>query len=82
LNVPVLDSFGYSEDNLLEHHGLRYFALSIPDRHGERVDLFETWAKTTDRNFGAQEKDRTMFRDGSTAPAPKREAGSLPPWLK
>jgi len=82
LNVPALDSFGYSEDDPLEHNGLHYFALSIPDRHGEKVGLFEAWAKTTDRVFGTHEKEYIFFSDGTTALAPERKVTPLPPWLK
>lgn len=82
LNAPALGSFGFSEDDPLEHNGLHYFALSIPDRHGEKVGFFEEWAKTTDRSFGARDNERVTFKDGSSAPAPTHEASPLPAWLK
>ena len=82
LHVPTLDSFGYSEDDPIEHNGVSFFALSIPDRHGEKVALFEVWAKTTDRVFGALEKAQVVFSNGTTAPAREREANAGPPWLK
>jgi hypothetical protein len=52
VSVPTLDSFGYSEDDDAEHEGRRFFTFQIPDQHGEKVALFDAWARTTKRTFG------------------------------
>ena len=82
LNAPSLNSFGYSEDEPLNHNGRRYFALSIPDRHGEKIALFEAWAKTTARLFGSQSEEQILFSDGTTVQMSTNKAVSLPAWLK
>lgn len=70
VHVPSLDSFGYSEGDSVSHGGSEFICIDIPDHHGEKVALFEAWAKTTGRIYGIKEGGVVRFSDGTTMEAP------------
>jgi len=58
----VLDTFGWSEgESTTLKNGTVMLCFSIPDRHGEKVGLFERWAATTGRIFGLAKGSSVHF---------------------
>lgn len=66
IHVPDLGTFGYSEGDSLIHGDAEYACIDIPDHHGEKVALFEAWAKSTGRKYGERKGSSVHFSDGST----------------
>jgi len=81
----LLDSFGWSEgDEITLKNGATMWCFSIPDRHGDKVGLFEQWAVTTGRVFGLACGSSVHFPNlpGLVHELPVRLPTPAPAWLR
>jgi len=82
-----IKDFGWSEaDSLsLPKHGLCLAGFVFSAHHGaKRIEIFQTWAQTTDRVCAYWQEGMVHFLSGSLVPVPHLlpEGIPVPPWLK
>ena len=80
----VLGSLGWSEGDSVNVGGTTLYCFEFPDHHGEKISLFESWARTTDRLFGIARHGKLHFpRDPCLVfVLPPEKFTPVPPWLK
>lgn len=81
----IAAGFGWSEgDILIINEGTSFFCFNFPDRHGEIINSFETWAQGTDRLYGIK-LDRTVVFPSNAKrniALPPEKGIEVPSWLK
>lgn len=79
------EGFGWSEgDTLVIDESISFFCFCFPDRHGEKINTFEEWAKETGRLNGIM-AGRTVEFPAYTklnVVLPLSKEIEVPPWLK
>jgi hypothetical protein len=81
----ALDAFGWSEgDSITLKNGTVMLCFNIPDRHGDKIRLFEQWAATTGRIFGLAQGSSVHFPNvpGLVHELPIRLPTPTPSWLR
>ena len=81
----LTDGFGWSEgDALVIDESISFFCFSFPDRHGEKINNFEDWAKETGRLYGIKSGRTIEFPTHTklNIVLPPEKEIEVPPWLK
>ena len=81
----LTEDFGWSEGDTLTIAGdMLLICFLFPEKHGEKIDYFEHWAKTTDRLYGVRSNRRVNFpkRPELDIVLPSETPIEVPPWLK
>ena len=79
------DGIGWSEGNqLILNDSIKFYCFDFPDRHLEKIGLFEEWAKSTGRLYGIAEGRKVRFPNNPKLDfiLPPNKPSELPPWLR
>jgi hypothetical protein len=79
-----LGSFGWHEGDSIDVGDKKLYCFDIPDHHGNKVALFEAWAKTMHRLYGYAANGKLLFPNepNRVATLPTEPDAPVPPWLK
>lgn len=83
-NYNPVQTFGWSEGGAIRVGDKTLHCFHIPDHHGEKIELFGCWARTTDRLFGVA-KDGSLYcpdHPHIVAVLPAETFHPAPSWLK
>ena len=77
--------FGWSKGDVLTiNKELSLFCFDFPDRHGEKIKVFEEWAESTGRLYGIKSGCNVVFPNSTNLNLvlPPEQEIEVPPWLK
>jgi hypothetical protein len=79
-----LGSFGWHEGDPVDVGEKKLYCFDIPNHHRNKVDLFERWAKTTQRLYGYAKGGKLLFPNepNLTVALPAEPRTPVPPWLR
>jgi len=79
-----LRDFGWHEGDPVSVDKRKLYCFDFPDRYGEKIALFEAWAKTTGRLYGEAKGGTLHFpADPSlTVALPPEPSSPVPSWLR
>ncbi|MGY8810567.1 MAG: hypothetical protein ACKVK5_05990 [Pseudomonadales bacterium] len=81
----LTDSFGWIEGDILTvNEDISFFCFSFPERHGEKIDLFNEWAREADRLYGVRSSRTVVFPADPklNVVLPPETEVEVPPWLR
>jgi hypothetical protein len=78
----LLQSFGYSEGDTIEHHGITLLCFKFPAQHGEKISLFPKWANAIGRIHGGAEHGSVQLSNGQVVALPPEPVQQVPSWLR
>jgi len=78
----AVDKFGFSEGDPISFQGKIFFSFRFPVHHGEKINFFERWAKTTGRIYGGEKNRIIQLSSGEKIELPPEPNHPIPPWLE
>jgi hypothetical protein len=77
-----LQSFGSSEGDAIQHHGVTLLCFKFPAQHGEKISLFLKWANAIGRIHGGAENGSVQHGNGEVLTLPPEPMQVVPSWLR
>src|SRR5262245_42261591 len=83
-NPKDLGDFGWHEGDPVRVEGRTLCCFDFPDRYGNKIALFEAWAKGTGRLYGEARDGKVRFpgAPGLVATLPPEPSAPVPAWLR
>lgn len=82
-NPKDLGNFGWHEGDTVSIDGRMLYCFDFPDQYGNKIALFEAWAKGTSRLYGEAKDGKVYFPNSPSLVVnlPPESSIPVPTWL-